>query len=78
MRIELIIEILDKALTEELGVVVGCENQHYTVLEFQRAKSNLSKYSELMVCAGSNPKEILIVQKTVELDDAREPTDESQ
>jgi len=76
MREELIREILDKALTEELGIVVTCDNQHATTLKFHAVTKNNPKYAELIICAGSKPDEILITKRTVELDDAREPTDE--
>jgi len=78
MREELIREILDKALTEELGLVVICDNQHGTEIKIHEVrKKDAAKYAELMVCLGSKPDEILITKRTVELDDAREPSDES-
>ena len=76
MRHELIVEILDKALTEELGIVVTCDNQHQTTLKFHAVTKDNPKCAGLVVCAGSKPNEVLIVQKTVQLDDAREPADE--
>ena len=37
MREELIREILDKALEQELGMVVTCDNLHQTTLKFHAA-----------------------------------------
>ena len=76
MRHELIVEILDKALTEELGIVVTCDNQHQTTLKFHAVTKNNPKYAELMICAGSKPDLMLVAKRTVELDDAREPENE--
>jgi len=73
MRPELLIEILDKALTEELGVVVETNNVHQLTLRFHEQTKNVSKYDSLQICAGSKPDTVLIAQKSVELDDAREP-----
>lgn len=73
MREELIREILDKALTEELGLAVTCDNLHHTTLKFNAVTRNNPKYAELMICAGSRPNLMLITKRTVELDDAREP-----
>ena len=76
MREELIREILDKALTEELGMAVICDNQHQTTLRFHAVTKDNPKYAGLMIAAGSKPNEVFIVQRTVELDDAREPENE--
>jgi len=76
MREELIREILDKALTEELGLVITCDNPKATELQINKFKTNQPKYAGLMLCWNSNSNQLLIVQRTVELDDAREPTDE--
>lgn len=76
MREELIREILDKALTEELGMVVTCDNQHRTTINFHNVTKDNLKYAGLMICAGAKSNEVLIVQRTVELDDAREPENE--
>lgn len=73
MRPELLIEILDKALTEELGVVVETNNPHSLTLKFHEYTKDVSKYAGLMICIGSKPDTIFISQKSVELDDAREP-----
>jgi hypothetical protein len=73
MRPELLIEILDKALTEELGVVVETNNSHALTLKFHEQTRNVSKYDSLQICIGSKPDTVLITQKSVELDDAREP-----
>ena len=76
MREELIREILDKALTEELGLVITCDNPKATELQINKFKTNQPKYAGLMLCWNSSPNQLLIVQRTVELDDAREPADE--
>lgn len=76
MREELIREILDKALEQELGMVVTCDNLHQTTLRFHAITKDNPKYAELMICAGSKPDMMLITKRTVELDDAREPADE--
>ena len=77
MREELIREILDKALEQELGMVVTCDNLHRTTVNFHNITKNNPKYAELMICAGSKPDQMLITKRTVELGDAREPTDET-
>ena len=76
MREELIREILDKALEQELGMVVTCDNLHQTTLKFHAVTKDNPKYAELMICAGSKPDMMLITKRTVELDDAREPENE--
>ena len=53
MREELIREILDKALEQELGMVVTCNNLHQTTLNSHAVTKNNPKYAELMICAGS-------------------------
>ena len=73
MRPELLIEILDKALTEELGVVVETNNPHQLTMRFHECTKDVSKYASLIVCIGSKPDTVFISQKSVELDDAREP-----
>ena len=73
MRPELLIEILDKALTEELGVVVETNNPHQLTMRFHEQTKDVSKYAGLMICIGSKPDTVFISQKSVELDDAREP-----
>ena len=50
MREELIREILDKALTEELGLVITCDNPKATELQINKFKTNQPKYAGLMLC----------------------------
>jgi hypothetical protein len=73
MRPELLIEILNKALTEELGVVVETNNIHRLTTEFHMVINKNPTYANLIVCASSRADTVLITQKSVELDDAREP-----
>ena len=73
MRPELLIEILDKALTEELGVVVETNNVHALNYHFHDIVKANPKYANLVVCSGGKEGVTIIAQKSVELDNAREP-----
>ena len=50
MREELIREILDKALTEELGLVITCDNPKATELQINKFKANQKRLDAVKYC----------------------------
>ena len=52
MREELIREILDKALEQELGMVVTCDNLHQATLKFHAVTKN--KIDAILERSGTN------------------------
>lgn len=69
MTPQLLTELLDKALTQEIGQLVMTNNHGHLQNILDQAKSRDPKYAGLIICMSSTPGEIQIVKKSVELDD---------
>jgi hypothetical protein len=69
MNPEIVYSLLNRALSEELGLVVECNNPKQLSFYLLEAAKDLEKYSPLMVTIPSTPDTVIIVKKTVELDE---------
>ena len=69
LREEIYLNLLDRALEEELGLVVETSNPS-RLSHLLHDYSKLDRYSSLAICVPSIPNHVFITQRTVELDDA--------
>ena len=69
MKPELLVELLDRALGEELGLVIETNNPGTLQNELQRAKRELGdQYKQLLVCIPSIGNHVFLTKLSVELD----------
>ena len=69
MKPELLRSLLDRALEEELGLVVETNNPHQIEIKIHEVKKTTHKYDGLIVAIPSTPETVFLVKKTVELDE---------
>lgn len=69
MKPELLYDLLNRALTEELGLVVTTNNPHRLTLNLHDIKKAHSRYAEIEISVPSTPDTIFLVKKSVELDE---------
>jgi hypothetical protein len=69
MNPEIVYSLLNRALSEELGLVVECNNPRQLSEWLLNASRDLEKYAPLMITIPSTPDTVIIVKKTVELDE---------
>lgn len=62
-------DLLSRALTEELGVIVTTNNPHAMSLKLHAVKRANREFFGLEITIPSAPETIMIVKKTVELDE---------
>lgn len=67
MKPELLTELIQRALDEEMGLIIKTNNQTRLVQELTAAKKALGA-TELIVARPSSPEEVFLVKKSVELD----------
>ena len=68
LREEIYLNLLDRALDEELGLAVETNNP-MRLSHLLHDYSKLDRYSSLAICVPSLPNHVFITQRTVELDD---------
>jgi len=64
-----LIDLLTRALTEELGLFVSTNNPHAMSLKLHAVKRANPQFFGLEITIPSTPETIMIVKKTVELDE---------
>lgn len=74
MKREIIEGLLDRALTEEIGLVVDCTNPGRFEIEISNFRKNITKYDDLIICQPSIPDTIFIAKRTVELSNVEAPS----
>lgn len=62
--------LLDRALDEDLGIVVEINNPEALIQRIHTARKALNdpRYDSIMLCRTSNPEELFLIKKSVELD----------
>lgn len=74
MKREIIEGLLDRALTEEIGLVVDCTNPGKFEIEVSNFRKNINKYDDLIICMPAIPDTIFIAKRTVELSNVEAPS----
>ena len=69
MKPELLIDLLSRALTEELGLVVGTNNPHALTMKLHEIRKANPIFDNLELTVPSTPNTVMVVKKTVELND---------
>ena len=69
MKPELLYDLLNRALECELGLVVSTNNPRGLNFHLHELTKNIPKYAPLMLTIPSTPETIMIVKRTVELDE---------
>lgn len=69
MKPELLYDLLNRALTEEMGLVITTNNPHQLSMKLHEIKKSLDRYAEIEIVAPSTPETIMLVRKSVELDE---------
>jgi hypothetical protein len=69
MKPELLYDLLNRALEEELGMVISTNNPQRMSLDLHNLTRDMPKYASLTITVPSTPDTVMIVKKTVELDE---------
>lgn len=69
MKQELLFDLLNRALQEEMGLVVSTNNPHALTMKLHEIKSSSERFANLEITVPSTPETVMIVKKTVELDE---------
>lgn len=75
MNESILYDLLNRALSEELGVVVETNNPNQLSLRLHSAAKGLPRYEPLIITVPSSPNTVMIVKRSVELDDLGEPNE---
>lgn len=62
-------ELLERAMTEELGLVVGTNNPHQMSARLLAVRKDFPQFAEIEITVPSTPNTVMLVKKTVELDE---------
>lgn len=69
MRPQLFLDLLDRALTEEIGLVVTTNNPKQLSDRLLETKKDQDQYAGLEICIPSTPNTVMIVKKSVDLEE---------
>lgn len=69
MNPQLLLDLLDRALTEELGLVVDTNNPHRMATDLHTVKAGNAKYAMIEISVPSTPNTVMLVKKSVELNE---------
>lgn len=69
MNPQLLFDLLNRALEEEMGSVVETNSPHRLEIDLHEIKKANSKYDSLMITIPSTSNTVIIVKKSVELDE---------
>jgi hypothetical protein len=72
MKQELLYDLLNRALTEELGLVVTTNNPKALTCNLHELTKGIQKYAPLILTIPSTLETVMIVKRTVELDETGE------
>jgi len=61
-------ELLNRALTEEMGLIIDTPNAQALSLKLHAITKDLDRYASLEITVPSTPNTVIIVKKSVELD----------
>jgi len=64
-----LIDLLRRAQTEELGLFVTTNNPHAMSLKLHAVKRAYPEFDDIEVTVPSTPETVMLVKKTVELDE---------
>jgi ribosomal protein L10 len=69
MKQEILYDLLNRALEEELGIVVTTNNPQQMSYRFHEIKKSHSRYADIEITVPSTPETVMLVKKSVELDE---------
>jgi hypothetical protein len=69
MKQETLFELLNRALDEELGLVVTTNNPQQMSMKLHDIKKSHSRYADIEITVPSTPDTVMLVKKSVELDE---------
>lgn len=69
MKPELLFDLLNRALQEEMGLIVETNNPHALSLKLHEIKRAGDRYAAIEITVPSTPNTIMLVKKSVELDE---------
>jgi len=73
LKPELLTNLFERAMAEELGLVVTTNNpkQLQFHLNNHRREYNLTIFADIIVCVPSEPNTVILVKKSVDLNDVQ-------
>lgn len=77
MKPQLLEELFERALAEEIGLVVECNNPKKFSDHAHMFAKDVVRYKPLVICVPSTPDTIMLVKKTVSLHNVEAPPNES-
>ena len=78
MKPQLLEELFERALAEEIGLVIECNNPHQMSLKAHAFAKNVSRYEPINICVPTIPDTIMLVKRTVSLHNVEAPSNEHQ
>lgn len=69
MNEDLLFDLLNRALEEEMGLVIETNNPNYLVNKLSAVKRDLDRYATLIIAVPSTPNTVMITKSTVELEE---------
>jgi len=69
MKPELLYDLLNRALQEEMGLVVSTNNPHSLSLKLHALTKANTTYTDLIITIPSTPETVMITKRSVELDE---------
>lgn len=69
MKPELLFDLFNRARSEEMGLVIETNNPHGLSLEMHAARKAHPSYAEIEITVPSTPNTIILVKKSVELNE---------
>ena len=69
MNEDLLFDLLNRALEEEMGLVIETNNPNYLVNKLSAVKRDLDRYATLIIAVPSTPNTVILVKKSVELNE---------
>ena len=70
MKQEILLELCNRAMSEEMGLVIDCVNPKKLSDHLHMVAKD---FDALMVCVPSTPDTVMLVKKTVSLDNLEAP-----
>ena len=78
MKPQIMEQLFERALTEELGLVIEVTNPKVFELDASKFSKGITRYEPIVVCHTSSPDTIMLVKRTVSLHNVEAPSNEPQ
>jgi uncharacterized protein (DUF302 family) len=74
MKPQIMEQLFERALTEELGLVIEVSNPKVFELDASKFSKGIARYEPIVVCTPSTPDTVMLVKRTVSLHNVEAPS----